>query len=189
MEMDPIRDPRKVAALKKLVRGSGCGSRDLALLCLGLNTAFRIGDLVRLKVGDVTGPDGKILAELAISEQKTGKARRIPINSAAARPLAAWLRARGPSRPGDWLFPSRKGGHLSRKTFYHKLKAAGRELGLSRLGTHSMRKTFAFRVYQATGGNLALVQKLLNHESAADTLRYIGITREEMDMVVISVKV
>jgi integrase len=101
--------------------GGGCwGARDLALLSLGLNTGFRIGDLVRLKVGDVSGPDGKLLPELAIAEQKTGKARRTPINSAAARPLAAWLRAmaglRGPSRPGDWLFPSRKGGHLSRKT-------------------------------------------------------------------------
>jgi integrase len=54
-------------------------------------------------------------------------------------------------------------------------------VGLENIGTHSLRKTFGYHVYQKTGGNLGLVQKLLNHSSGADTLRYIGIDREEMD--------
>jgi hypothetical protein len=36
-------------------------------------------------------------------------------------------------------------------------------------------------VYQKAGGNLGLVQKLLNHSSDADTLRYISIDREQID--------
>ena len=35
-------------------------------------------------------------------------------------------------------------------------------------------------MYKRTG-NLALVQKLLNHSSSGDTLRYIGIDQEDMD--------
>jgi len=30
-------------------------------------------------------------------------------------------------------------------------------------------------------GNIALVQKLLNHKSSVDTLRYIGIEQEELN--------
>jgi site-specific recombinase XerD len=36
-------------------------------------------------------------------------------------------------------------------------------------------------VFKRSGGNLALVQKLLNHSSSGDTLRYIGIDKEQMD--------
>jgi integrase len=61
------------------------------------------------------------------------------------------------------------------------LSAAGEAVGLERVGTHSLRKTFGYHVYKRTGGNLGLVQKLLNHSSSADTLRYIGIDREQMD--------
>jgi hypothetical protein len=46
---------------------------------------------------------------------------------------------------------------------------AGKDLRLSR--------------FQQDEKNLALVQKLLSHSSEAATLRYIGITKEEMDNV------
>ena len=36
-------------------------------------------------------------------------------------------------------------------------------------------------MYKKTGGNLGLVQKLLNHSSSGATLQYIGIDREEMN--------
>jgi integrase len=58
---------------------------------------------------------------------------------------------------------------------------AGRSVGLADIGTHSLRKTFGYHVFKKSGGNLALVQKLLNHSSRGDTMRYIGIGREQMD--------
>ncbi|WP_419865699.1 tyrosine-type recombinase/integrase [Bacillus dakarensis] len=53
-----------------------------------------------------------------------------------------------------------------------------------RIGTHSLRKTFGYFAYQQ-GIDLAMIQKLLNHSSQAETLRYIGITQEQMDEVVL----
>ena len=44
-----------------------------------------------------------------------------------------------------------------------------------------MRKTFGLHAYLQSGSNLGLVQKLLNHSSSGDTLRYIGIEQDEMD--------
>jgi integrase len=51
------------------------------------------------------------------------------------------------------------------------------------VGTHSPRKTFGYHVYKRTGGNIGLVQKLLNHSVTEYTLRYIGIDREQMDNI------
>jgi len=65
------------------------------------------------------------------------------------------------------------------------LKAAGESVGLRNIGTHSLRKTFGYHVYNKSGGDIGLVQKLLNHSISKDTLQYIGIDREKMDNVYI----
>lgn len=63
----------------------------------------------------------------------------------------------------------------------------GKELNLNYLGTHTMRKTGAYRVYEQTDHNIALVMKLLNHSSEQMTLAYLGLdqdTREHiLDMI------
>jgi len=60
------------------------------------------------------------------------------------------------------------------------LNEAAAVVGLAEIGTHTLRKTFAYHVFSATK-NLTLVQKLLNHSSPATTLRYIGIEQEELN--------
>ncbi|MEK3679839.1 site-specific integrase, partial [Lactobacillus crispatus] len=49
------------------------------------------------------------------------------------------------------------------------------------IGSHSMRKTGAFMVYQQTNHNTALVMKMLNHSSEAMTLRYLGLEQERRE--------
>ena len=61
------------------------------------------------------------------------------------------------------------------------MNRAGKAAGLECIGTHTLRKTFGYHVYKKSGGNLGLVQKLLNHSNSGDTLRYIGIDKEDMD--------
>lgn len=59
----------------------------------------------------------------------------------------------------------------------------GELLGIDYLGTHTMRKTGAYRVYTQTGYNIGLVISLLNHSSGTMTLKYLGldqISREKM---------
>ena len=51
-------------------------------------------------------------------------------------------------------------------------------LEINYLGTHTMRKTGAYRVYEQTGHNIALVMKLLNHSSEQMTLAYLGLDQE-----------
>jgi integrase len=170
---------KKIVAMKKILRAGNI--RDEALFVVGINTALRIGDLLSLSVGDVVNDRGKLVDAIELRERKTGKMKKFPLNKSIKGVLAEYLKERGDVDYSEPLFPSRKGGALSRWQARRVLSAAGDAIGEGRIGTHSLRKTFGYHVYQRTGGNLGLVQKLLNHSSSADTLRYIGIDREQMD--------
>jgi integrase len=180
MEVDPIRDAGKIAEIKKILRGVR-GGRDELLFVMGINTALRIGDLLSLSVGDVVGEDGNISESISLKERKTGKSKRCPINKSVRRTLSRHLTKRPGAKRSDPLFLSQKGGALSRWQARRILRAAGESAGLDNIGTHSLRKTFGYHVYKKTGGDLGLVQKLLNHSESRVTLRYIGIDRERMD--------
>lgn len=56
-------------------------------------------------------------------------------------------------------------------------------LGLAdqNIGTHSFRKYFATTIYKDNGYDIALVQRLLQHSSAAITQRYIGIEPQRIE--------
>lgn len=62
---------------------------------------------------------------------------------------------------------------LSREQAYRALKSAGKSMGLTSIGAQTMRKTFAWRYYKATG-DIYYLQNLLNHASPSITYRYIG---------------
>ena len=75
----------------------------------------------------------------------------------------------------------------NRDTYVNELKKYAELAGFKRnVGTHTMRKTFGYRIYQATN-NLATVQKLLNHSNSGHTLRYIGIEAEELDDAIMGI--
>jgi integrase len=151
------------------------------MFVLGINTALRISDLLSLKVSDVLSRKGKVLDTVEIHEHKTGKMKQFQLNKSVKETLANYLKTRPNPTSDEPLFPSRNGGPLCRWRARRILHEAGEAVGLDKIGTHSLRKTFGYHVYRKTGGNLGLVQKLLNHSTSGDTLRYIGIDKEEMD--------
>lgn len=59
----------------------------------------------------------------------------------------------------------------------------GKKLNIDYLGTHTMRKTGAYRVYEQTNHNIALVMKLLNHSSEDMTLAYLGLDQETREHI------
>ena len=108
------------------------------------------------------------------------------LNPAALKILESFLASRGPLRnlgDGEPLFPSRKhrGRSICHQRAHQILQTGGRELGFSNFRSHSLRKTFDCHVYKAAGNDIVFVQKLLNHDSAGATLRYIGIEQADMD--------
>jgi site-specific recombinase XerD len=85
------------------------GRRDHALLVLTIETGLRVSEVVNLKCEDVvlqTGPHVRCLG-------KGRKHRCTPISPQTVGVLRTWLKVHTPN-PSDPLFPSRRGGTLSR---------------------------------------------------------------------------
>ena len=57
-------------------------------------------------------------------------------------------------------------------------------LGYEGIGTHSFRKWYATEIYKNNDFDIALVQRLLQHSSAAVTQRYIGIEPQRIEAAI-----
>lgn len=183
--VQPIRNRKEVEAMKKILRASSL--RSYVLFVLGINSGLRVSDLLNLALKDVAESKSKIRDRISLREEKTGKQKDFPLSDNARKALQEYLRTREYVREAP-LFPSRKGGRpLQRAQVWKILNEAARLAGIQeRIGTHTLRKTFAYHA-DKSGQDITLIQKLLNHSSPAITLRYIGITQEQMDNVYLTV--
>ena len=151
---------------------------------LGINTALRISDLLALTMADVVALDTEAPA-LNIIEIKTGKARKIVINASA---LAILQRRLADYPTHHYLFQSeavnidrRKKQPISRRSVGRVFEKVGQKIAPKvRLGTHSMRKTRGYAMFEA-GRSIESICKVLNHSSPAVTMRYIGIDQRDID--------
>lgn len=151
--------------------------RNWAMLFVGANTALRSSDLLRLTVGKVR------FNEISQRDRKTGKENRFSLNPEVYRELTAYCRRNGLDHDGDFLFPSRKGVNrpVTRMQEYNVIKEAAEGVGIHYpVGTHTLRKTFGYWWYREYGDVVSL-QSILNHGDPSITLRYIGMTRTEVD--------
>lgn len=83
----------------------------------------------------------------------------------------------------DYLFKGRNGENkpISRVIAYMIINQACKKAHITdNVGTHTLRKTFGYHHYQ-TFHDVAILQYLLNHSSPSITLRYIGITQDNVE--------
>lgn len=83
----------------------------------------------------------------------------------------------------DYLFKGRNGENkpISRVMAYMIINQACKKAHITdNVGTHTLRKTFGYHHYQAFH-DVAILQYLLNHSSPSITLRYIGITQDNVE--------
>lgn len=185
--VQPLRTDEQIKEFRETIKFLGKvgqladPERDQLLFTLGIDWGLRASDLVALTVADVKDKD-----HFLIKEQKTGKGKYAKINDDLKKQIANYIESHDLDAD-DWLFPSRsrdrKTGerkHIQRQTLYKMLEKVAEYLEWDFVGTHTLRKTFAYHLYRKTG-NIALVQELLNHSSQAVTLRYIGVTQDELD--------
>lgn len=184
--VQPIRDRKKIETMKKILKTQNV--RDYCLFVLGINSGLRVSDLLNLSIGDVLDKKGRVKDRISIREKKTDKTKDFPINDNSSKAILEYLSHRGPYEGEDPLFLSRKGeGPIQRAQAWKVIRDVARQVGITeRIGTHTLRKTFAYHAYQ-NGHDITRIQKLLNHDSPATTLAYIGITQDELDQVYISI--
>lgn len=173
--VDPIRDIEQIRKMKDYLLTRNY--RDYLLFILGINTGLRISDLLNLKVSDV-----KDKYHIIIKEQKTGKEKKFMLSDQMRLEIERYIEHKG---AGEYLFNSKRNrsASIDRTMAYKILNEAAEATGLeTKIGTHTLRKTFGFHLYQQKK-DVALLQYLFNHSSPSVTLRYIGINQNVADEV------
>ena len=159
-------------------------TRNRGRFMLGVSTGGRISELLGLQIGDVY-QNGTAVSDLLFDRSivKGGEvSRAVPVNADgrdAIEQLVVWHQEKYDTldklRP---LFPSRHNSGsvpLHRQTAHDILKDAFIAAGLNgKLATHSLRKSFAQRLYDKSG-DIYLVKELLGHRNVATTQDYLGV--------------
>jgi len=173
-------------------------SRDRALITSQLFLGFRISEVLALKVGHVFC-GGRVRPRVALPPRflkgGRGTTRTIPIGPELHRALERYLgmRTQGEElQPEAPLFLSPRRGPagaarpLCRSMAEKIIRKALHGLGSDPLGlsTHSLRKTFAVRLYEASDHDLLVVRDGLGHRSVAVTQVYLPRRMERVEQLI-----
>jgi len=183
MATEPIRDKKQTAALALYFKNKG-QYRNFTLVIMGLYTALRISDLLRLKWKDVYDfRTNRVKDMLSLTEVKTGKSISIALNKEIISALNQLL-SLTPATPDDVIFKSNKTRKaIGRTQAYRIIRNAADALAFqNRVSCHSLRKTLGYHAWKK-GVSPAVIMDIYNHSSYAVTKRYIGVTQDDKNEV------
>lgn len=179
----PITTVDKVLDIQDYLRYKN--KRDYVLFLLGVTTGYRAGDLVRLKVRDIkealTRKEFTIYEGKKMNSKNIKERNRIPRTVEVIPEIAKILKEYIQDKKDyEYIFQSRKGVNkaIGVQAVSNILKEAGSYFGLQDITAHSMRKTYAYKIYIESKKDIVAVKELLGHRSIEETKRYIGLDRE-----------
>ena len=126
-----------------------------------VDTGLRVGDVVSLRTA-------QLARQFWITEQKTGKRRRVNLKDGLLRELRQ-------QAGKEWVFPGERdpGKHRTRQAVWHDVKRAAKAFRLPQnIGVHSFRKVYAVDLLNKSKGDVKRVQRALNHSDAVTTMVY-----------------
>ena len=175
-EVNAVKSKEEICAIEALLN-KHYGILYSDLWRVGLNMGLRISDLLSVKYEDLDTQNRLY----ALVEGKTNKKRQIRLNS---KVLEIIERRRNAYPDDTFLFQvksNRTSGRIkpiSRVSVSRAFKDIGERLGLA-INTHSMRKSLGW-VMHADGQSIEKICRVLNHSTPAITMRYIGISKQDV---------
>lgn len=168
LKADPIRN---LAAVKKIKDALSSRPRDFALFTVGVNSALRGSDLVRLRKSEIEhlSPGDHITIRI----EKTDKLLQVTLNETALNALKPLFE----TAENDYLFPSEKTKQpISRAHLGKMVKQWCKESGLNgRFCSHTLRKTWGNIQYFTFKTPLSVISQALGHADERVTRAYLGI--------------
>ena len=158
------------------------GKRDRAMLETLYATGLRVSELVSLRPEQVN-----LLQGVLRVVGKGDKERLVPLGEPAVDWLERFLE-RGRTqilgaKQSSALFPTARGGAMTRQAFWHLVKRYAVRAGISRvISPHTLRHAFATHLLDH-GADLRVVQMLLGHRDISTTQIYTHIARERLKVI------
>ena len=172
--VDAVKTRDEINSITHLLKKVG-GQLYSDVWKVGINLGLRISDLLSLKYSDLDLEN----RTLRLKEQKTGKNKEIRLNNTVVEIVE---RRRNELQKDEWLFQvhsnRKKNSPISRYSVSKKFQEVGEIVGIQ-LGTHSMRKSRGWSMY-SDGVPIEMISEVLNHSCPSVTMRYLGITKEEV---------
>ena len=155
------------------------GLRDRAMLELIYATGLRVSELVGLEIYGANLQQGVVRVT-----GKGSKERLVPMGEEALSWIDHYLKNARADLLGvaisDKLFVTRRGGGMTRQTFWHMIKRYAQRAGISStLSPHVLRHAFATHLLNH-GADLRVVQMLLGHSDLSTTQIYTHIAKERL---------
>lgn len=182
----PIRKIEDINSLKKYFLEKE-EYRNHLLVVLGLNTALRICDILKLKWSDIFDKDGKTFKKhIIMVEKKTKKTTEIYINSNIKKAVKLYVSKCG--KNGEYIISNKKGKAICRHQAFRIISMGGKECGIEeKISCHSLRKTFGYHAWK-NGIQPAMLMQIYNHSSYEITKKYLGIVQDDKDAVFKEIK-
>ncbi len=155
----------------ELLLGHAENPRDKLIIKLLYTTGLRVSELVTLKKSDVDLEDCSLRVL-----GKGGKERYVYF----PKKLKSDLEKHMKTVKGEWLFPSKRGGHIHYTTVERMLRKVARRAGLKKKVTpHILRHSFATKSLEE-GMDIREIQELLGHSNLNTTQVYAHVSRRRL---------
>lgn len=171
--------------------------RNMMLFYLGVGTGYRMQDLVELTIGKLSEfveneefciqeqkqrkEYEKHMLDNPTSKRKEPKERVVLIGSVLKKKIKEYIKGKDKS---EYAFLSNKGdSFITSKSYSDVLSSVGRSLGIKNISGHSLRKTYATRLY-IEHRDIEKVRQALGHTRLHTTKDYLGMKSEVLEEAV-----
>lgn len=152
--------------------GAAETERDRLFLRLLWETGVRVSEAIALRLQDVSREGVRVLG-------KGNVERMVFVQDSLISQLLFYAQERALGR-GDYLFPSRKGGHITKQRADQVVKAAARAAKLERnVHAHLFRHGYAINFLNCSG-RLDALQEQLGHRDINTTRIYLRLSDEDL---------
>jgi len=164
--------------------------KTAAMYCFfvtGCNTNLRVSDLRGLTWGSVWLDGTTTMRDhLTLIEKKTNKPRRIFINENVVESLRFLLDSLGriPERDEAIFRNPITREVYSREHLSRQMGIEAKRVGIQDpIAAHSLRKTFGYHAVVTFDQQLAVVQAAFNHSNQRETMLYLGLNDDDIEIV------
>ena len=160
--------------IKKMINITSNFKHRLILKIL-YGCGLRVNELINLKKQDINFEEDLIKVNLG----KGKKDRFVKIPESIKKELNSYFNL----NTSENLFPSNRGGKLTKKSILQVVKNAGKKAGIKkRVYPHLLRHSFATHLLE-NGTDLRVIQKLLGHSDIKTTQIYLKISNASIKKV------